>query len=150
MKIRKFLEKDSVDMHKLVCKVFNKFVAKDFTKAGVKKFLENQSPEENVKRAKTRDIFVAIVDGKIVGMIEDNKKGRITRLFIYKKYHGKGIATQLVNRIENSYKKKLGKMKVWSSKYAINFYYKLGFKKSRGFVRTKDGIAYQPMVKKFY
>ena len=112
MIIRKFKQKDAQKVCNLVCRVFNKFIASDFTKQGIKKWLEEQTPKKQIERAKERDLYVAIANNKIVGMIEgrgEENNGRVTRLFVDKNFHKKGIARNLMNKIETLYKKKESK-----------------------------------------
>jgi GNAT superfamily N-acetyltransferase len=147
MIIRRFKKEDSQEVCKMVSRVFNEFVASEFTKRAVQKWLKEQVPEEQIKRAKTGDVYVAISDNKIIGMIEGKENNRITRLFVDKKYHRRGIARKLVNKIEKLYKKRgAKKMLIRSSSYATKFYEKMGYKKTRGLVK-KDGMIYQPMKK---
>ena len=147
MIIRKFKKEDANEVFKLVSKTFNKFVAPEFTKKGIKKWLEEQTSEKQIQRLKIRDIYVAIINNKIVGMIEGNRNDKITRLFVDKKYHGKGIARKLMNKIEKLYRKKGStKIKVCSSLYAQKFYEKISYKKTTRLIK-KEGMVYQPMKK---
>ncbi len=146
MNIRKFKKEDTDKVWNLISKTF-KQVSRDFSKTGKKAFFDRQSPRLNLN-AKDRDVFVAVINNKIIGMVEGNKKDKISRLFIDKTYQKKGIAKKLMKKIENMYKKKgAKKLKVYSSSYAIKFYEKIGFKKSRGKAKNKIGITYQPMQK---
>jgi GNAT superfamily N-acetyltransferase len=147
MIIRKFRKQDASDVCRLVSTTFKTFVASEFTKKGVKKFLEEQTPEKQIERSKTRNVLVAVSNRKIIGMIEGNGKDKVTRLFVYRQYHGKGIAKQMMNKLEKIYKKHgTSKIRVFSSLYAINFYKKMGYKKSTRKIR-KNGFVYQPMRK---
>ncbi len=147
MIIRRFKKDDAEKVFRLVSKTFNEFVASDFTKNGSKKWLEEQVPEKQIERSKTRDIFVALINNKIVGMIEGKENSKVTRLFVDKKYHEKGIARNLMNRIEKLYKKRgATKIIIWSSLYAQKFYEKMGYRKSTRLIK-KEGVVYQPMNK---
>ncbi|NQU83450.1 MAG: GNAT family N-acetyltransferase [Parcubacteria group bacterium] len=154
MIIRKFRQKDAQKVCKLICRVFNKFVAPDFTRQGIKKWLGEQTPKQQIERARQRDIYVAIVNNKIVGMIEGRREkndGRVTRLFVDRNFHKKGIARNLMNKIETLYKKKkVKKMKIFSSLYAQDFYGRMDYKKTTGTIKNKKwGMVYQPMKKIF-
>ena len=147
MLIRKFKKQDVDEVYKLVSKTFKEFVSSDFSKRKIKEWLEEQYPEKQIERSKTRDVYVAIIKNKIVGMIEALPNKKISRLFIDKSYHKKGIASSLLDKIEALYRKRgAKKLAVWSSLYAVKFYEKLGYRKSRGLVK-KDGAVYQPMAK---
>ncbi|MBU0757843.1 MAG: GNAT family N-acetyltransferase [Nanoarchaeota archaeon] len=129
--------------------VFDEFVAKDFTKNGQTMFRNEQTPEKQNQRAKTRDVYVAEIDNQIVGMVEATFPDHINRIFIDKKYHGKNFGKKLMSKIENIYKKKGSiKIKVYASDFAVKFYQRIGYKKTRGLVKRKFGFVYQPMKKK--
>jgi len=147
MIIRKFRSKDAKDVCKIVSKSFKEFVAHDFTKTKANEWLKEMTPNKQIERAKTRDVYVAIIKNKIVGMIEAVPNKRISRLFVDKKYHNKSIASSLLKSIERLYYRRgARKITVWSSLYAVKFYEKRGYKKSRRIIR-KDGAVYQPMIK---
>ncbi len=146
--IREFRKDDAEDVCRLVAKTFGEFVAPEFGKHGIQKFLGENTPEKQVERSKTRDVYVALLGKRLAGMIEGNGHDKITRLFIGKKYHGKGIGKRLVMEIEKLYRKKGSKrIIVFSSIHAISFYKRLEYKKSTRLIK-KEGFVYQPMKKK--
>lgn len=146
MKIRKFKKADAKEVCSLVRKSFMEFVAPLFARRGIRMFLSQQTPKQQVERAIKGNAYVAISDGKIVGMIEGNGKDKISRLFVEKKHQGRGIASALVSKIERTYTRN-SKIRVFSSMYAVEFYKKMGYRKSTGVMR-KNGFVYQPMIKK--
>ena len=94
--------------------------------------------------------FVALEGKKIVGVVDGGIKNGdcYTRwLYVDKKHHGKGIARKLMEKIENRFRKKSKIAKVSSSVFAVGFYQKVGYKKTRGIVK-KRGWKYYPMQKK--
>jgi ribosomal protein S18 acetylase RimI-like enzyme len=150
MLVRRIRRSDTPDVCRLVIATFKEFVAGDFTKNGIRQFIEDQTIEKQLNRLQTMDVFVALDVDKIVGMIEGNGRDKITRLFIDKNYHRKGVGRQLTKKIEDIYKAmEVKKLRVFSSLYAVEFYRKMGFKKSTG-VMKREGFVYQPMVKSLY
>ena len=146
--IRKFKESDAKNVSELICETFVKFVSKDFTKKGIKNFLKHEKPQNQINRSKKRDSYVALINNKIVGVIEAVSNDRISRLFINENYQKSGIGGSLVRKIENTYKRSgLTVIKVKSSLNAQDFYLKMGYKKTRGIIKSKEGIIYQPMEK---
>ena len=150
IKIRKFKKERAKEVCKLIIDCFNEFVAPSFSKKASNEYLARVTPEiliENSK-SKERDIYVAIKNNQIIGIIEGVKNYRIVWLFVNKKFYKKGIGKKLVNKIESIFKKRGGKiMKIRSSLYSVKFYEKIGYKKSRGIVKTKKGVVFQPMKK---
>ena len=150
IKIRKFRREDAAEVCNLVRETFLKFVAPSFSKKGVRKYLASLTPETFVGMAKGSLKYVAVEEGKIVGVVFGNyKNGSIGLLFVRKDMVRKGIGRLLLNKIEKEMKKKGVKaIKLNASLYAVPFYEKMGYKKSRCVVK-KDGQIHQPMIKKF-
>ena len=90
------------------------------------------------KDFKDNDLFVAIIEGKIVGFImirkdSDIKNRRwINEFWILKNYQRKGIGREMMNKIEGMYKKKniktLGLAAYTRKGGAVDFYKKLNYK----------------------
>lgn len=139
------------EIHQLVKTVFDEFVAPDYSAEGVDFFYDWITPESILKRQQEeRKILVALVDSKIVGIIELRNLNHISLLFVDKAYHRMGIASSLFKEavfkilncnplIENIY--------VFSSPYAIPMYTKMGFIKTDS-LQIKHGIKYLPMQRK--
>ena len=66
MLIRKFKESDATQVSNLISKTFKQFVAKNFTKNGIRNFLAHEKPQNAIKRSKKRDVYVALVNNKII------------------------------------------------------------------------------------
>ncbi len=147
MVIRKFREEEAERVCKLVSKTFEEFVAPEFTKEGVEKWLQDEIPEKQIERSRSRDTYVATVNHEIVGVIEPRGNRGITRLFVDRGYHRRGIGRELLDTIEAIYRRRgATRIKVRSSLYAEGFYEKMGYKKSTGLIR-KGGMVYQPTEK---
>ncbi|MFH1432166.1 MAG: GNAT family N-acetyltransferase [archaeon] len=147
MIIRKLQKKHAKDVTRLVRDTFSEFVASSFSGKGSIDFL-SQITEENISRfSEERDGYVAISDSSVVGVIMSSQK-KITCLFVDKRFQKKGIAAALTRKVETLFKKRgLKSITCRSSLYAVPFYEKMGFKKTRGIVRHKLGFTYQPMKK---
>ena len=75
-----------------------------------------------------RLIVVALVDDKVVGMIETYGTNRISLLFVDSKYQRKGIATALMSKIASELKMRgYDKIVLNSSPYGLPFYKHFGF-----------------------
>lgn len=72
--------------------------------------------------------MVALVDGKVVGMLETYGTNRIYLLFVDSEYQRKGIATAMMNKIANELKVRgFDKIIINSSPYGLAFYEHFGF-----------------------
>ena len=75
-----------------------------------------------------RLIVVALVDDKVVGMIETYGTNRISLLFVDSKYQRKGIATALMSKIASELKMRgYDKIVLNSSPHGLPFYKHFGF-----------------------
>ena len=75
-----------------------------------------------------RLLAVALVDDKVVGMIETYGTNRISLLFVDSEYQRKGIATSLMSKIASELKMRgYGEIVLNSSPYGLPFYKHFGF-----------------------
>lgn len=75
-----------------------------------------------------RLLLVALVDGKVVGMIETYGTNRISLLFVESEYQRKGIATALMSKIASELKMRgYDKIVLNSSPHGLPFYKHFGF-----------------------
>jgi len=129
---------------------FRKATKKDLGKIAEIFRIESAKPPYNKKKTskkalagikkdfKDNDLFVAIIEGKIVGFImirkdSDIKNRRwINEFWILKNYQRKGIGREMMNKIEGMYKKKniktLGLAAYTRKGGAVDFYKKLNYK----------------------
>lgn len=73
--------------------------------------------------------WVAIEKDKIIGFVEHDLKGELSRIYVHKNHQGKGIGSRLVDRAEESMTK-LGfkQFTLESAAEAKTFYEKKGYK----------------------
>ena len=75
-----------------------------------------------------RLMVVAVVDGKVVGMLETYGTNRISLLFVDSEYQRKGIATAMMRKIASELKMRgYDKIVLNSSPYGLSFYEHFGF-----------------------
>lgn len=157
MKIRKYRTEDAEKVAKIIRDTFRKFNSKEGSKKAIETYIGGYDPKkegiEEIKKefGENPIFFVAIINGKIVGMIRGTKK-RIVNLYLLGKFHGMGIGKNLMQRFEKECKREKSKeIKVKSSLYAVPFYQRMGYKKVTGIkigFKTIRGLKYQPMAKK--
>jgi len=133
---------------KLIRRVYDEFVAPDYTDDGNEFFYDWISPEKIADRQKQHvNLYTATINSEIVGMIEIRENKNISLLFVDKDYHGKGIAKGLfLTALKECLAKdnSLDKFYVHASPYSIPAYERLGFKKTRE-MHEEHGIKYLPM-----
>lgn len=153
MKTSKFQKKDTLEVTNLIINTFKKFNSNDvFNQNGVKWYLNFYDPktksiDEIYSTFKKSPIsFIVKENNIIIGTIRGTKN-KITDLFVDKKHHKKGIGKKLMLKYEEEAIKQGSKyIKLQSSPYAIEFYKRLGYKKTTG-IRNFKGLKINPMKK---
>lgn len=85
-------------------------------------------------------MVIALVDNKVVGMLETYGTNRISLLFVDSEYQRKGIATAMMSKIASELKMRgYDKIVLKSSSYGLSFYEHFGFT-----VEDEEKNAYTP------
>lgn len=150
--IRSAYRDDWQDAMGLAWKTFLRFEADVYTPEGVQNF-ENFITDTTLHRMFVMgayQMFVALDQDRIVGMITLRDSKHISLLFVDEKYHRRGIGRALMKYLTEYMVKEMGirQVTVNASPYGVEFYHKLGFRDLRPEER-KDGIIYTPMELKF-
>lgn len=136
------------EINQLIRKVYDEFVAPDYSDEGNQYFYEWIEPENIAARQKeNRNILIATLRNKLAGVIEIRQNSRISLLFVDKSFHKQGIARKLFDlALKNSLLKDpdLKRYYVHASPYSIPVYKKLGFIEM-GKIMIQNGIKYLPM-----
>ena len=84
---------------------------------------------KNISFYTQRLMVVALVDGKVVGMLETYGTNRISLLFVDSEYQRKGIASAMMSKIACELKMRgYDKIVLNSSPHGLSFYEHFGFK----------------------
>ena len=149
MLIRKIRPNDQKETFDLVLKTWEEFISHTFTEAGKRSFT-GRLDEIKAKLVHPKYIsYVTVENGSIIGMVQGSireNSASVGLVFVDKEHNRRGIAQNLMKRIEKDFNSKVKVVKVYSSLYAIPFYEKIGYKKSTG-IRWKEGMVIQPMKK---
>lgn len=133
----------------LISRVFNEFVAPDYSAGGVAFFNDFIEPAKFPERLLKGDFILTAKDGdKIIGMIEIRDNNHISLLFVDKTYHRRMIAKNLYQEALmrcRGIDPELSVFYVHASPYSIPAYHKLGFA-AMGGMKEEHGIFYLPMV----
>lgn len=136
------------DAMSLAWRTFLRFEADDYTPEGVRNF-ENFITDSTLYRmfvVGSYQLFVALDDKKIVGMLTLRGGTHISLLFVDEKYHRQGIGRALMQYLSNYLLTEMqtSRVTVNASPYGVGFYHRLGFRDLRP-QEKKDGIIYTPM-----
>lgn len=136
------------DAMALAWKTFLRFEADVYSPEGVRNFEEfiTDTTLHRMFVMGVYQMFVALDQDKIVGMITLRNSTHISLLFVDEKYHRRGIGRALMKHLTNYLLSEVGAdhVTVNASPYGVGFYHKLGFKDLRP-EEVKDGIIYTPM-----
>lgn len=138
------------DAMALAWRTFMQFEAKDYSQRGIDSFQDFITDPflHRMFIMGAYQLFVAIQDNKIVGIISLRDETHISLLFVDAKYHKHGIGRKLIEYLCEYVEQEEGyrKVTVNAAPYAVGFYHKLGFR-DKGIEQTNDGIRFTPMIR---
>lgn len=147
----KYQKGEEVAIFKLIKKVYDEFVACDYSEEGNRFFYDWIDPLKMAERQKNeRNIWVAKDLDEITGMIEIRDNNRISLLFVDKEYQQQGIASKLFSiALESCMKKdsELNLFYVHASPFSMPIYKRMGFVETDK-MQEKMGIKFLPMEMK--
>ena len=138
------------DLHRLVMRAFDEFVAPDLPEGGREHFNEYASPARLGAPERRQETVVAASTRRPVGVGRvgrRNETPHIDLLFVRKEMQGQGIAREIVGRLleiarENNANAE--RVTVNATRYAVPFYARVGFRPT-GEEQTVSGIISTPM-----
>lgn len=146
--IRRFEPGEEQAVYELIKRVYDEFVAGDYSEAGNNFFYDWIEPSKIAARqADGRNIWVACEDSKLVGVVETRDNKFISLLFVEKGYQGRGIAKELFKVAVNEILKRAPATEyiyVHASPFSVPVYKRLGFTEA-GRMTEENGIWYLPM-----
>ena len=147
-RIEKYQAGQETAIYQLIRKVYDEFVAKDYSNEGNQFFYDWIAPSKIAKRQlNIVNLWVARREDALIGMIEIRDNRFLSLLFVDKAFQGQGIAKQLFSEALKEVLQRdatLDKFYVHASPFSIPIYRKMGFKETAGFCE-ENGIKYVPM-----
>lgn len=148
LRIEKYQNGQEISIHQLIKRVYDEFVSSDYSDEGNKFFYDWIEPSRIADRQKKQiNLLVALLDSKLVGMIEIRDNKNISLLFVDKEFQGQGIAKRLFHESLKTCIQRdstLDKFYVHASPFSIPIYMKLGFEET-DVMQIQFGIKYLPM-----
>lgn len=130
MEIRKFNSTDAKEVSNVIRRALAITSSKDYPPDYLQSVIEEFSPEKVLELSKEREMFVAVIDSKVVGtgsLLNDT----IYTLFVNPDIHGKGIGKKLMEKLEALARANhISELIVPASYNAIGFYEHLGYKEN--------------------
>jgi histone acetyltransferase (RNA polymerase elongator complex component) len=125
--VRKFRKDDAREVSSLVIGNLYDSVIVEYTKRQLDLVAERYSIQKIIQQAEEYELFVALADNKIVGII-GLQDTRIRSLFVDIDYQNRGIGKTLVKMAEKmAVEKRARKITVHSSLNTVLFYKRLGY-----------------------
>jgi GNAT superfamily N-acetyltransferase len=153
IKIEKYQKGQETAIYQLIKRGYDEFVAVDCSEKGNRFFYDWIQPEKIAERQKDQiNIWVAISDSKIIGMIGIRENKYISLLFVDKEYQGHGIAKRLFNESLKTCLQRDPSLRIFyvhASPFSIPVYRKLGFIETAE-MQEENGIKYLPMEMNIY
>lgn len=125
--IRPALEDDADDISAVILRALRETNAKDYAKEIIERIGGNFSPQAVRHLLGKRTVFVATIDGRIVGTasLDGNK---VHSVFVVPDLQARGIGTSLMAEIESTARaRNVPRLTLSSSITAETFYARLGF-----------------------
>ncbi|MXY59111.1 MAG: GNAT family N-acetyltransferase [Chloroflexi bacterium] len=141
---------EAEELHLLVMRAFDEFVAPDLPEGGRAHFNEYASPARLGALERRQETVVAVSAGRSVGVGRVGRRYEVPHidlLFVEKEMHGQGVAREIVKRlleIARGNDPAAERVTVNATRYAVPFYARVGFVPS-GEERVMAGIISTPM-----
>ncbi len=133
----------------LAWRTFLKYEAPEYSDEGISNFKAFVYDDvlKNMFHNGSYQLFVAVKDGVIIGIISLRDNNHISLLFVESKHHRQGVGRGLINKLAEYLYTEMGQtsMTVNAAPYAVEFYHKVGFEDT-GKEQESAGIRFTPMV----
>jgi GNAT superfamily N-acetyltransferase len=146
---------DEEAVSRLIHHCFHRFIGKDYKPEGLRKFLEDTSPESMVRVGREWPLVMVCEhqtrrgDVSHVGVIALRLPDHISLFFVDEAWHRRGVGRLLLKealRSTTAQHTDIRSITVNSSPYAVGFYEKMGFQRL-GSEQYMDGMLVNPMIR---
>ncbi len=151
MHIRPFKENDLIEMIDLFYDTVHSINRRDYTNIQVNAWANK--PELNRRHASWGEEFernftyVAILDKQIVGFCDLTPSGRLDRLYVHKDYQRKGIASELLEEVQQTARlHNKEQLHTEASTTAVPFFREQGFSLVKSQLVQKNGIQLKNLL----
>jgi len=153
IELRPFKRADAAATQWLHHETISTINSKDYSSEQIEKWSALNSSAEWWAKSLLKNIAYVACDGsEIVGFGDVTREGFVLRLYVHKDHQGKGIASKLLNALEQDVRK-IGLERIWleSTETAHTFYQKNGYSDIESKMKDMRGtpLKVYVMEKKF-
>jgi N-acetylglutamate synthase-like GNAT family acetyltransferase len=149
VEIRAFETQDAQNVFSIIKECFEKIDLGRHTRRGVQIQLEGNSPEKLIEKSQRISYFVAIRNGKLIGICGHDHE-RIHTLFVKPDCHHEGIGGKLLDFVlAHAQSEGISEIRTWSTYFSVEFYRRYGFQATRDIYlpEGKNDIGLVEMVR---
>src|SRR3989344_2617484 len=137
IRIRKLRKEDATEVSNIIRRCLREVNSKDYPKKAITSLCNFFTPDLIIKNLGDRTIYVAVEDDKVIGTAS-LKGDKVFTVFVNPDYHGIGVGSKLMDKVEELGKdKKYKTLKVPSGLSSVEFYKHRGYKEVKR-VHSKD------------
>ena len=128
MRIRKIRKEDATEVSNTIRRCLREVNSKDYPKKLITSLCDFFTPALIVKNMGDRTIYVAVENNHVIGTAS-LKGDKVFTVFVNPDYHGRGVGSKLMDKVEELAKDKKYKiLKVPSSLSSVEFYKHRGYR----------------------
>ena len=131
MRIRKIKKEDAVEVSNIIRRCLREVNSKDYPKKAITGLCNFFTPDLIIKNMGDRTMYVAVEEGNVIGT-SSLKGDKVFTVFVNPDYHGRGVGSKLMDKVEELARDKKYKiLKVPSGLSSLDFYRHRGYKEVR-------------------
>ena len=150
MIVRKFRNEDAVELSNMIRETLLLVNSKDYSLEFIQKTIDELSPEEMISRSLWMNLYVVLLEGKIVGCggigayWGSETESSLFNIFVSAKHQRQGIGRKIIETLENDeYFLRAKRVEIPASKTALAFYKKMGYSFKNGNDQMDDEQLYR-------
>lgn len=150
IEVRKFKIEDAVELSNMIRETLLLVNSKDYSMAFIQKTIDELSPEEMISRSLWMNLYVVLLEGKIVGCggigayWGSETESSLFNIFVSAKHQRQGIGRKIIETLENDeYFLRAKRVEIPASKTALAFYKKMGYSFKNGNDQMDDEQLYR-------
>ena len=150
MIVRRFRNEDAVELSNMIRETLLLVNSKDYSMEFIQKTMDELSPEEMISRSLWMNLYVVLLEGKIVGCggigayWGSETESSLFNIFVSAKHQRQGIGRKIIETLENDeYFLRAKRVEIPASKTALSFYKKMGYSFKNGNDQMDDEQLYR-------